>query len=83
MERAGQRLSLPPEAMAAVPLVHLHGSTTVCIENHGGILEYTSESIRVRVKGGGLLVRGCGLHISRMTRRCLEICGTVQGVELL
>ena len=36
-----QRLTLPQEVVSQGPLAELHGNTSVCIENHGGILEYT------------------------------------------
>ena len=34
-----QRLTLPQEVVSQGPLAELHGNTSVCIENHGGILE--------------------------------------------
>lgn len=37
-----QRLTLPQEVVSQGPLAELHGNTSVCIENHGGILEYTN-----------------------------------------
>ena len=64
-----QRLTLPQEVVSQGPLAELHGNTSVCIENHGGILEYTD-------------TRGCGLRILRMTQRRVEIGGTIRCVEV-
>ena len=45
-----QRLTLPQEVVSQGPLAELHGNTSVCIENHGGILEYTRYADRQRLR---------------------------------
>ena len=64
------------------PLAELHGNTSVCIENHGGILEYTDTRVCIAVQRGTLTVSGCGLRILRMTQRRVEIGGTIRCVEV-
>ena len=72
-----QRLTLPQEVVSQGPLAELHGNTSVCIENHGGILEYTDTRVCT-----ALTVSGCGLRILRMTQRRVEIGGTIRCVEV-
>ncbi len=57
-----QRLTLPQEVVSQGPLAELHGNTSVCIENHGGILEYTDTRVCIAVQRGTLTVSGCGLR---------------------
>lgn len=76
------RLSLPAEALSAVPLIQLRGKTSLCIENHGGILEYNDTVVKIAVKGGAVTLRGYEISICRMTRKCLEIHGKLIGLEL-
>lgn len=77
-----QRLTLPQEVVSQGPLAELHGNTSVCIENHGGILEYTDTRVCIAVQRGTLTVSGCGLRILRMTKRRVEIGGTIRCVEV-
>lgn len=76
-----EKLSLPPETIADIPLVQMHGKRRVSVENHRGILEYTDSTVKVSVKRGSLSVIGSGLSILRMTRRCVEISGTIRALE--
>lgn len=76
------RLAIPPEAVSTVPLIQLRGKKSLCVENHGGILEYSDTEVKIAVKGGSLTVRGSGIYICRMTKKCLEIHGRFVGLEL-
>lgn len=77
-----ERLALPTETFSDTPLVELRGKRSVCIENHAGILEYTSQCIRVAVKCGSVHIIGAELVISRMTRKRLEVRGSIRMLEL-
>ena len=57
-----QRLTLPQEVVSQGPLTELHGNTSVCIENHGGILEYTDTRVCIAVQRGTLTVSGGMIH---------------------
>ncbi len=79
---AGERLQLPEETLSNVPLTELHGRNLACVENHCGIVEYTPELVRIAVRRGSVSIRGCGLTIAKMTRRRVEVRGSVVCVEL-
>lgn len=85
MKREGktfvERIAVPEEALRNVPLVMLHGRHLVSVENHRGVVEYTRELVRVAVKGGCVSIRGTDLQLGRMTRRQVEVCGTIFAVE--
>lgn len=81
-DAVSEKIAVPQETISQLPLIELHGKRCVCIENHCGIMEYTQEQVRVAVRRGTVAVIGSRLEISRMTKRIVEIRGSVQRVEL-
>lgn len=65
-----------------MPLIQLHGKRSVCVEQHCGVLEYTNELVKISVFRGCVSVVGSGLEIARMTKRIVEIRGSIARVEL-
>lgn len=74
---------LPDAALPGVPLVEVAGQRRVLIENHGGIVEYGSCRITVVVDYGWVVVTGSCLHLARMTREQLVICGKIEAISLM
>jgi len=76
-----ETLDLPGEAVSGAVKVTLTGRRRAVVEYHRGLLGYTSESVevsagaeRVRILGGGLLLRA-------MDSRTLVVTGRISGVE--
>lgn len=74
---------LQDEPSPLLPLVEIAGDRRVLIENHRGVVEYGSETIRVVVKFGQIRVTGCGLELLRMTSGQLIIAGRIDAVQLI
>lgn len=75
---------LPQEdGMRGIPLVELLGQNRVLIENHLGVMAYSTEEICVRVKYGMLCVCGFDLQLTRMTKQQLLIAGCIQQIRLM
>ena len=72
LERTSDLLGVPGDLAAGVFRVTVTGYRKVLIENHRGILEYGSESIRVN----------CGKTIVRITGSGLEV-RTISSAEML
>ncbi len=70
------------EVLPGSPLVEIHGSRRVLLENHRGILSYDRESICVKVKFGQISVCGSELQLACMTRSQLIITGNISAVHL-
>lgn len=81
-EDIAERFQLPPEAVENVPCVTLSGSSRVLVENHRGLLEYTSELIDINAGRGLVRVKGEGLLIRAMDRRQILVSGRISGVDL-
>lgn len=77
-----EHLTLPAETFSDIPLLEVRGKRSVTVENHRGIVEYSDTRVRVAVKQGTVCIVGAGLVIARMTRRRLEVRGSVRLLEL-
>ena len=81
LERAGQALELPGDALGGLPRVELLGDRELRMEAHKGILAYGGEEILV--SGGKLVVRvrGTGLELKSMNPAELLITGRLHGLD--
>ena len=68
--------------MPAQPIVEIAGDQRVLVENHRGIIAYSTEKILVNVAFGTVCICGCGLRLIRMTREQLVIRGRIDAVSL-
>ena len=83
MERLTKVADLQDEPIPGLPLIELAGDRRILIENHCGVTQYSTESIRVKVKFGQVCIYGQGLEISKMSKGQLIISGRLQGIELV
>ena len=83
IERMVTAVDLQDEPLPGLPLVEIAGERRVLIENHRGVMEYGTQTIRVKVKYGQICVCGSGLELARMNRGQLVISGRVDAVQLI
>ncbi len=83
MEKLADSADLAGEPLPMQPLVELAGDRRVLIENHRGVVQYSRESICVKVRYGTVAVHGCGLELRRMTREQLVISGQIDSIQLM
>lgn len=76
------RLDLMDEAMPRQPIVEICGDGRVIVENHGGVMEYSGEVIRIRVRYGSILIGGEDLLLRKMCGQQLVITGKIGAVTL-
>lgn len=82
LQRMTERMDLTGEPIPGQPLIEIAGDRRVLIENHFGVREYSRERIGIHVKFGSVVVCGCGLELTRMTKEQLVISGRIDGVTL-
>lgn len=81
--KAAEIFDLPGEAAPGVCRVTVTGGRRAHVENHRGLLEYSSETVTVNTAGMLVKIRGSGLEISAMSDLELIVTGTLSGVEFL
>lgn len=81
LSEAAEIFDLPADVIAGLPHVEVIGDREFFMEQHKGILSYSSEEIAIN--GDKLIVRvhGTGLALVSMTGEALRIKGTISRVE--
>lgn len=74
-KRLGTSLDIPLNTILNVPRVTIIGTYQVYIENHQGILEFTSQRLRLRMVAGQLQITGQGLMIRQINREEIFVEG--------
>lgn len=82
VDRLSGVLEIPPEIALDIPKATLIGHLQLQVENHRGVLEYTSRRVRIRTHAGELVVNGSRLTIGSIFQKDILIEGHITGVEL-
>lgn len=83
VERLTLAADLPDEPLPGLPLIEVAGDRRVLIEHHCGVMEYSTQEIRVKVKYGHICVEGACLTLSHMTKGQLIILGRIHSIHLI
>ncbi|MDA3130741.1 sporulation protein YqfC [Aliibacillus thermotolerans] len=78
-----KKMNLPEDVILDVPRLTMVGQVHVLIENHQGILHFSSEHVRLKVVFGELSIQGTGLTIKNILPNELLLEGTVEEVRYL
>jgi len=76
-------LELPRDIVLDLPKITLLGNLQLYIENHKGIIEYSTSLVRVNTKAGILVVTGSCLTIRTIVVEEIIIVGSIDRVEFL
>ncbi len=82
LQRLADTADLQEENVTSQPILELCGSNRVLIEGHRGVIEYGTERISVRIKGGQYSVIGTKLTLCRMCNLQLLIRGNIESIEI-
>lgn len=74
---------IPGEIVLNIPLISLKGREEAVIENYRGIIEYSTEKIRVNTSSGVLRITGEGLLIKCLDADNVIITGKINSTEFL
>ncbi len=65
-----------------LPLVEVAGHNRVLIENHQGVIGYSTEEVQIKVCYGKIALTGCKLNFAQINRDQLVITGEIRGITL-
>ena len=74
-------LELPKDIILDIPKITMVGNLQLYIENHKGIIEYTTNRIRINTKSGSLRIIGKNLLLKNVVVEEIVIVGEIQQVE--
>lgn len=74
-------LELPREVVLNLPRLTVIGNVQCYLENHRGVIEYTTEKIRVSVNGGEVQIAGRDLVIRYMASEEIAVDGVIDSIR--
>lgn len=74
-------LEIPKDILLDLPKITFIGNLQVSIENHKGIVEYSNENIRVKMKDGIIKVSGMDLAIKTIIAEEIIIYGNIASID--
>lgn len=80
-ETLADALELPRDVALDLPRLTFIGNLQVSIENHRGLIEYTSERVRVGMNVGQVIITGADLIISFVRDEDLLVTGKLRAIE--
>lgn len=75
------RLDIPQDIILDLPRITMLGNKQVLIENHKGIIEYTSTLVRVKLNQGELLIIGTQLLLGNLQAEQILVEGIIGEVR--
>ena len=76
-------LELPKELVMGLPRITVLGDIQMIVENHRGIVEYTTERVRIGTGIGELRVTGTGLALRTIFPEEIAVDGKIHSIELV
>ncbi|MGI6329113.1 MAG: sporulation protein YqfC [Dethiobacteria bacterium] len=80
-ENVADFFELPKDLLLNLPRLTLIGNIQLYLENYGGIIEYSEELLRLKVRGGEIIIRGKNLAIKNFFGEEIFIEGTIKSLE--
>lgn len=79
--QVGALLDIPEDVTTDVSRVTILGREELLVENHGGIIEYTGDLLRLRIVEGELCIRGKELMLGTIEAEQVRVTGRIVAVQ--
>ncbi len=76
-------LELPQDIMLDLPKITMIGNLQIYVENHKGIIEYSSTRVRIFTKCGVLRITGKNLLLKRIVQEEIVLVGEIDQAEFM
>ena len=76
-QRVGALLDIPDDITMNATRVTMIGKNELLVENHKGIIEYTSDLLRMKVDDGELCISGTNLSLAVIESEQVRVGGTI------
>ena len=81
VQKMASILDIPQEIVLDLPKITLIGNLQMYLENHRGIIEYTSSRVRLATTLGELEVLGESLTLRSISQEDIHLDGLIKGVQ--
>ncbi len=76
-------LDVPEEIALDMPKITLIGNLSLDIENHKGIINYTSKEVKIKVSNGFLIARGRRLALKNISQEEVLLEGEIMQIGIV
>lgn len=73
--KMANKFDIPREAIEKIPKITIIGDEELTIENHGGILSFTDNEIRVKTCLGKMILKGRNFEIAYLSETTITVSG--------
>ena len=80
-QKIGKFLDIPNDVVQDLPKMTMIGNLQLYIENHRGIIEYSTEKIRISVGIGEIEVTGNMLTIRTISKDDVNLDGVIEAIR--
>jgi len=80
-QRFSSLLDIPKDVMLDLPKISIIGDIQLYIENHRGIIEYSSSLVRISTTLGQLVIIGEGLVLRNIDVEEIYVDGTIKEIS--
>lgn len=78
-----EALEIPEELALDLPRITLVGNINLNVENHKGIIAYSSSEVRLRISDGYLVARGAGFALRSISRTDVFLEGEINNLAIV
>ena len=78
-----EALELPIDIMMDLPKLTVIGNVEAKLLNHKGIIEYTTDTIRINTKSGVFKIIGKDLEIKTILSEEITVVGLIENIEII
>lgn len=79
--RIGALFDIPEDVTNDASRITIVGRAELAVENHGGVVEYSEDLLRVRIGEGELRIRGDSLILTMIAADELRVAGYIRAVQ--
>lgn len=76
-------LEMPKDVVLDLPKLTMLGNLHLVLENHRGILEYTADTLRIKISNGELVIKGENIVLRTILPEELVVEGRINHVSYL
>jgi sporulation protein YqfC len=81
LQKLAGMLDIPEDIVMDLPRITMLGNKQILIENHKGIIEYTTTLVRIKINKGHLIIFGQNLVLGNLQIEQILVEGTVEEVK--
>ena len=81
--KLAKKLGIREETVSSTPRLTMLGVAELFIENHKGIIEYSTETVRLNMDYGSISIEGIKLTLTEMSSATVAITGRIHMITML